>query len=411
MEIFNLAYTTFIGLLVAFSDLMSLSVTWILLGIITLFGCFTVGNISDHINKIINVSEEDKLFYGKIKLKYPMIRVTLNEGVHPIIVIWATLFYLLVYSLLHKYNATDFTVLSVCIGVAIASTLINWFRLNMDYAKSYSDLLNSFFKSRTKVDVKLVTAIRFMLNELYSKLTPEFAKFCSCHPYLDSENAMQLQLREVLDSDKNKYVDYLGLHNGLELDIANFISGNKYRIRCFLNEKFVGLWPEHSTRNLNFDVLFIKDRAGQMENDITEVIIPMIVFSQSNIDLSKLLYSPEAVGTKTFLGLEAADNLRRQLLKLNIYCIVLGESIDYLTPYKERSTDEEAINSLVENLRTSLALKPKDNKWFICNFFISWPFYVLNFLTFQMLSKTWKRIKAIASVALIYISRSAVKDL
>lgn len=416
MEIFSLAYITLVGLLIAFADLMSLAVNWILLLVFMLFGCFTVGNINDHLNKIYNVSEEDRLFYGKVKIKYPFIRVTLNSGVHPIVVVWATMFYLLSYSLLHKYGLTDFSLLLGCVGLAFASALFNWFRLNYKYAVSYSQLLHDFFYSRTKVDVKLVTAIRYMLNELYAKLAPEFSKFCSCHPYLDSSSALELQLREVLDQDKNKYIDYLGLRHDLSLDIAEFISGQKLRIRSFLNEKFIGLWPEKANKNLCFDVLFIKHKNNYEDYDyddnekIPEVITPMIVMTQSDLDFNKL-YGADSVARKPFLTLEEADNLRRELLKLNIHCIILIENVGFKTPYRERTTDIEAINALTENLRTALTLKPKDNKWFIANFFISWPFYLLNFLTFQMISKILDKLKGIAAIALTHISKAAVKDL
>lgn len=410
MEIFSLAYATIVGLLIAFADLMSVEVNWILIAVFTLLGCFTVGNINDHINKIYNVSEEDRLFYGKIKIKYPLIRVTLDGGVHPIIIVWVTMFYALCYSLLHKYALTDFNLVFACLSLATMSALFNWFRLNSKYAKSYSQLLHDFFGERTKVDVKLVTAIRFMLNELYSKLAPEFAKFCSCHPYLDSASAMQLQLREVLDKDKNKYIDHLGLRHDLALDVAEFISGQKLRIRSFLNEKFIGLWPENARRNLCFDVLFVKHKDNYGDDQVTEVITPMIVVPNSDLDFNKL-YGAYPETLNTFLTLEQSDNLRRELLKLNIHCFVLIESVDFRTPYKERSTDEEAINALTENLRTALTLKPKDSKWFIFNFFISWPFYVLNFATFQMLSKVWVKVKGTASIALTHISKAAVKDL
>lgn len=416
MEIVHLIFAAIAGFIVGVSDSMSLMLNWILFGVFMLFGCFTVGKLSDQIESGHSQTEDDSLFYGKIKIKYPVIRVKVKDGVHPIVLLWATVIYLLGYSLLRKYELADKTALMVATGLAFLHALSNWFRLNMLYAEAYSENLNNVFKSRTKTEVKLSTAIRYMLNELQSKLADEFAKFCECNPYLDSDSARNLQLREVLNNNKVRYIDHLGLRADLDLDIESFLVAQRSRIRSFLNEKFVGLWPEYPTRYINFDVLFIKcaigwDTDSKEQPCFHETIFPMIVCLENSSDFRRI-YGSDSTATQMFLSLQEADNLRHNLKKFNgVHCIVLAKGIEYKSPYQDNETDGQALDALIENLRSAITLKPKKYEWHIFNFFTAWPFYLVNFVTMQMFSKAWSKFKGMFTVVLTYFSKAAVKDL
>lgn len=417
MEIFVTLWVGFLAIMATISDSMSLPLNLVLIFVVALVGCFTVGDLKNYIRSTINTVEDDRMFYGKIRIKSPNINVYVpDNNIHGLIILWTVCFYVLSYSLMRKYELSMAYLDALAIFcMALLSTLIGWFVLNLKYAKEFSSVLNSLFKNRTNTDVKLSTAIRCVLNELEVKLHVEFSEFCSYLPINLNELDMSKQLRD-LQKEGSKYINHLGLREDLDLDINNFLSAQKSRIDSFLNEKFKSMWPDYQFRRLAFDVMFVKSIDHTFDESeamipTSCIIYPIIVFGNTQYNFRQLYKSLDVSEGNILITEEEANTLNRRLSSLGVHCLVLKNHIEYVEPYTDRPDVLEALSALTENLRTSIMLKPKDHLWLIFNLLTAWPFYVLNVLTRNMLVRVFNKAKKLLNSSLEYISKITVRDL
>lgn len=394
MEFVIMLWTGFIALFNSISDSIPEYLAWVLLLIFTIFGVYTIGRLKEFVFSTVHVRDFERVFYGKVLLKNVQVSVTPTGSVSGAILLWSAMFYVLSYSLARKYqlDVSYLTTAFVIFGVIAIPVL--WIAYNRVYAKEYQSALNKGYSDLVGLaTVRLQNAVTFCLKE-FDKLKPEL-DFLAL--YVEDENVFKQNLLNIKCQTADGFVSLSDRYNlaNIALTMQEFIQNTCFRLQEYLNQEFSTLWPSDKRKH-NFVVNLVYRQKGTDKS-----LVPLIIFAPEYSTLKCLSKQTNKTLSSSPIQPDDFERLQEELVANNIVHFLLMPDAD----------NSFAVKHVTENLRSAIALNPKDHTWKLFVYFIAWPFYVINALTRDLLSDIIRKVRSALNSVLIYISKKTVRSL